>query len=188
MGFAIDADRLVATLWEQFRPEWPSEAGTERLVEAHMRRQDGRPLDHGLVVTLDLRMSHFSLGGDEYHRSALVHTVLCGNTSVFTCTTRGFRKWNEIPFEEWENTSNHDSCWRTDGLRHFHLLHCKFADEMNEEIRSHGSNGLAPREFNTFVSLGTIAGRPWTHVRVDHERTPGENYKRRLLSIVDQGC
>jgi hypothetical protein len=181
MSFAIETDRLLASLWDMMRPNWPEEA---RRFGQHV---DGHPVELGLVVTLDLRMSHYALGGDEYHRSALVHTVFTANTSVFVHASREFKQWREVIPEGWANTSNHDSCWRTDGLRNLHLLQGTFVKEMNEEITADRYSPLAPNEFNQFCSLGTIAGKPWCHVVVEHERIPEENHKRRILSIRSQG-
>jgi hypothetical protein len=173
--FAIDTESVLYTLWDTLRPDRPS-----RFEEHYDPREVG---ETGLVVTLDLRLSHYALGGDEYHRSALVHTVFTANTSVFVHTSRDFQRWSEVIPEGWANTSNHDSCWRSDGLRGLHSLHGVLCAEMNEEITGHGYSSLAPREFNQFCSLGTIVGKPWEYVTVCHERIPEENHKRRVLSL-----
>jgi hypothetical protein len=169
--FAIETDNLLSTLWDSLRPQRPDRFGDSQHGEV------------GLLVTLDLRLSHYANGGDEYHRNALVHTVFTANTSVFYHTSRDFERWEEVIPEGWANTSNHDSCWRTDGLRGLHLLHGTLCAEMNEEITGHGYSALAPREFNQFCSLGALVGKPWCYVQVAHERIPEENHKRRVLSI-----
>jgi hypothetical protein len=174
MSFGIDADNLLGTLWDTLRPDRPSYFGERS------RPQDG---EVGLVVTLDLRMFHFGLNGEEYRRSALVHTVFTANTSVFYTTSFDFARWDQIIPESWANTSNHDSCWRTDGLRGLHLLDNTMAKEMNAEIAEHGGSALAPREFSQFCTLGALSGKPWEYVTVCHERIPGDSYKRRLLSL-----
>jgi hypothetical protein len=174
MSFAVETDRLLYTLWDTLRPERPS------IFDHPYSPKDGEP---GLLVTLDLRLSHYANGGDEYHRSALVHTVFTANTSVFVHTSRDFQRWQEVIPEGWANTSNHDSCWCSDGLRGMDLLHGVLCKEMNEEITGHGYSALAPREFSQFCSLGTIAGKPWQYVEVCHERIPEEYHKRRILSI-----
>ena len=174
MSFGIDADNLLTTLWDNLRPERPSYFG-ERA-----RPQDG---EVGLLVTLDLRMYKFCLSGEEYRRSALVHTVFTANTSVFYHTSREHKRWQEVIPESWANTSNHDSCWRTDGLRGLHLLETTFGKEMNEEIKADRGSPLAPKEFSQFCTLGTLAGKPWQYVEVCHERIPEENHKRRILTL-----
>ena len=170
MSFDIQTGNLLGTLWDSLRPERSvyCEAGESEV---------------GLLVTLDLRLSHYTNEGDEYHGSALVHTLFTANTSVFVHTSRSRRRWQEVIPEGWANTSNHDSCWRTDGLRHLHLLHGTLCDEMNKKITGHGFSALSPRDFSQFCTLGTLAGKPWCYVDVCHERSPGEHHKRRILSI-----
>ena len=174
MSFSIETDRLLYTLWDNLRPDRPT-----------YRRDEASEV--GLLVTLDLRLSHYGSGGAEdeieYHRSALVHTLFTANTSVFVHTSRDHKRWQDLIPEDWANTSNHDSCWRSDGLRGLHLLHCTLSDEMNEEITGNGYSALAPREFSQFCSLGTLAGKPWQYVDVAHERIPEEYHKRRIVSI-----
>lgn len=172
MSFAIETDSVLSTLWDNLRPE------------RSMYREAGES-EVGLLVTLDLRMSHYTNEGNEYHRSALVHTVFTADTSVFVHTSRDFQRWQEVIPEGWANTSNHDSCWRTDGLRGLHLLQGTLCDEMNKEITRNGYSALASSEFNQFCSLGTIAGKPWQYVDVCHERIPEEYHKRRILSISE---
>lgn len=174
MSFGIELDSLLGTLWDNLRPDRQSFLGERS------RPQDG---EIGLVVTVDLRMFNYASNGEEYRRSALVHTVFTANTSVFVHTSLDHKRWQEIIPESWANTSNHDSCWRSDGLRGLHLLNNTFAKEMNEEIVADGGSSLAPRDFSQFCTLGTIAGKPWQYVEVCHERIPEENHKRRILSI-----
>ncbi len=183
MSFAIETDNLLGTLWDNLRPDRPSR------FDHPYRPQDG---EVGLLVTLDLTMSHYA-GENEYHRSALVYTVFTANTSVFVHASRDFKRWQDLIPEDWANMSNHDSCWRTDGLRNLHLLQGTFAKEMNEEIVGHGNSPLAPREFGQFCSLGGLAQKPWRYVDVAHERIPdnpgkrfGSYYRRRILSIQDR--
>ena len=184
MSFVIDADRVLYHLWDTLRPGDVSWASMGKELE-----REGGGFDRtrpGLLVTLDLRMSHFALSQEEYHRSALAYVVLTGNTSVFVATTTDFTPWHQLPGNAWENTSNHDSCWREDGFRFLNTLYFEMCEGMNAEIQAHGSSPLAPREFNQFCSLGTIAGPPWVEVLVCS--TPKDDrYKRTLTRICLPG-
>jgi hypothetical protein len=82
MSFNIEADRILYTLWDTLRPPALT---YERGRSAGLGL--GHPRELGLLVTLDVRMSHYALSGDEYHRAAAVYTVFTSNTSVFTYTT-----------------------------------------------------------------------------------------------------
>lgn len=176
--FHVEADNLLTTLWETLRPERP---GYERRL-----RPDGDGYvtsEPGLITTLDFRLSHFALGGDEYRRSALVHTLFTANTSVFQAVSTEFDKWDKVPVKGYFNYSNHDSCWRSDGMRGFHHLFLKFAAAMNEEIVQDGYSALRPIEFHQFCTLGSLGSKPWEFVTVSHERIPGESHKRHVLEI-----
>jgi hypothetical protein len=151
----------------------------------------GHPREPGLLVTLDVRMSHYALSGDEYHRAAVVYTVFTSNTSVFTYTTtlgRDSVRWEDVKPEDWINTSNHDSCWRSDGLQHLSELYFAFATEINVELANDKLGTKAPQAFNQFVSLGVLGREPWCSVIVEHEREPttphsSSSYRRRIISI-----
>lgn len=189
MSFGIDADRIVATLWDTLRPGASLEAGEgwgDSIRERSSRTGFGIK-EPGLVVTLDLRLSHYALSCDEYHRSVMAHVILCGNTSVFAAATSDHRRWWELEHSQWDNTSNHDSCWRTDGFRFLNTLFSNMTEQMGKEMQAHGHNPIAPKDYSQFCALGTIAGPPFERVLVDHQRVPGENYRRRLVAVTRPG-
>jgi hypothetical protein len=97
--------------------------------------------------------------------------------------SRSFEKWDQIPVEQYYNTSNHDSCWRTDGMRELSTLFFALTDEMNKQIEDIRMNPLKPREFHQYCTLGSLGSKPWEFVTVEHERIPEEHHKRRVLSV-----
>jgi hypothetical protein len=151
----------------------------------------GHPREPGLLTILDVRLRYYALGGEEYHRAAVVYTVFTSNTSVFTYTTplgRDSVRWEAVKPEDWSNTSNHDSCWRSDGLRHLTELYFTLSEEMNGEIEADNLPKVAPQEFHPFVSLGALGMQPWYSVMVEHEQEPttphqAYGYKRRIVAI-----
>jgi hypothetical protein len=179
--FEINADNILYTLWDTLRPDISSGFMPGERVQTASGLY--HPIEPGLMTTLDLRLSHYAKTGDEFHASALVHTLFTGNTSVFVAISRSFQKWDHIPVEQYKNTSNHDSCWRSDGLRELSTLFFALTDEMNEQIKSAKINGLKPCEFNQFCTLGSLGSKPWEFVTVEHERIPEEYHKRRVLSV-----
>ena len=178
MSFEIQADNIIQTLWDSLRPESPG----------YERRRDPETGEYattepGLLVTLDLRLSHISLSTDEYHRSALVHTVLTANTSVFQARCPKFTKWDQVALGDFFNYSNHDSCWRTDGMRGLQHLFSEWTAEMNEEMAGHGFSHLTPREFDQFCTMGWLSHKPWEFVTVGHRKIPTEHHRRELVSL-----
>lgn len=167
--FHIEADNLLATLWENLRPRPRGFAGP-------------REPELGLMVTLDVRLFSFTSGGEEYRRSALVHTLFTANTSVFVAVSRNYERWFEIDPADFLNTSNHDSCWRTDGMSALRNVYYAMAEEINSERKKDGHSALAPRELNQFCTLGALTQKPWEFVDVTHELLPGAS-RRRLISI-----
>ena len=154
--FNVLGEHLICTLWETLRPAQPfgiAEAGFPR----------------GLVVTLDLSSSYYT-DDHEFHRRGLLHTVFTANTSVFTAVSEDFKGWDQISLDAWNNTSNHDSCWRSDGMRTLSELYFRWAKEINEEMVARGYPDLAPREFDGFCTLGSLGNSPWEFVRVGKEQ------------------
>ena len=88
MSFEIQADEILTTLWDTLRPERPA--------FGYERHSEGGITETGLMVTLDLRVFHISLGCDEYRRSALVHTLFTANTAVFQASSSSYDRWNQV--------------------------------------------------------------------------------------------
>lgn len=91
------------------------------------------------------RMSiHFLLHG--VSKSGSVRTFFATDDNCFT-------KARNIPYENWENISNHDSCWR-DAIRskvsevYFHM--CK---EVNADRENAGLESIAPRDIHTHAHV-----------------------------------
>jgi hypothetical protein len=178
MGFEIAVDRVVYHLWETLRPERPMAR----------RYTDAGVLEEGLVVTLDLRLSHYVPDeGNEYHKSALAHIILTGNTSVFAAATHDYTPWHQMDAGQWDNTSNHDSCWRSDGFGFLNTLYFNMTEQMNHQIKADGGSPIAPIYFSQFCTLGSLDGKPWETVVVQHELIPGDHYRRRLVKVVREG-
>lgn len=132
------------------------------------------PRDHekGLVVSADIGMND---RGNE--KRGTIHFVFVGNTSVWFAYCESLSRWDDIPIERWENTSNHDSCWRTDGVNQpLAKLYFDWARELNPH--------KAPRNIEQFCTLGVLLSSPWEKVKVKHERL-GDNsqYWRKIISI-----
>ena len=112
-----------------------------------------------IVISLDLSMNDYNI-----HKSkrGSVHFIFTRNTSVWYTFREGLHRWDEIPFNEWKNTSNHDSCWISDGVRSvLTKLYFEWAKEINPDI--------APRDISQFCILGIIGFNPWEEITVRYE-------------------
>lgn len=54
----------------------------------------------------------------------------------------------KIPLDKWENTSNHDSCWRSDGLRKLTETYFRLCNKVNEDRVAAGFEEVAPVTMN----------------------------------------
>lgn len=50
------------------------------------------------------------------HYTKTIHFIVVNPYSVFAAISDRY-DWRSISMDEWKNTSNHASCWRTDGFR-----------------------------------------------------------------------
>lgn len=69
-----------------------------------------------------------------------IYMVFTGNTSVFYCSpydANGDREYwhiEDVPSERWINTSNHDSCWRSDGFSFLFTLRMQMCALVNPDV------------------------------------------------------
>lgn len=100
----------------------------------------------GLYIELDCRITDFGFSkkdGNKRERkekteSTVVHFIFCGNVNTFAWhQTKGVRETPKA--EDFINVSNHDSCWRTDGVESYlSKIYFDFCKKVNSE--------LAPKE------------------------------------------
>lgn len=89
-----------------------------KIVEAMLPRFS--PQNEGLLVTLDARMYIYSDDGESDCDVSKMFHVLYNRPNNYTKVFVAMNdSWfiNDIKPEDWDNTSDHDSCWTTDGIR-----------------------------------------------------------------------
>jgi len=96
----------------------------------------------GLSMEILLSASDYDTEKSE-HKHFFI--MFCGNVSVFYA----FKKMStyypsQIPCDNWINTSNHDSCWRSDGLHFITDVYFEMCYKVNPE--------KAPIEIETDVN------------------------------------
>jgi hypothetical protein len=73
----------------------------------------------GIVFCLDLDRAYYT-DDNQWSVRRMAYVSMCGNTSVFVALAmpqaKPWLSYQNVPLDRWENTSNHDSEWRTDGF------------------------------------------------------------------------
>ena len=124
----------------------------------------------------------------EVSRRSLVHVLLyCpygGSVHTFVAE-KDFGPYGPVSKLDWENTSNHDSCWRTDGLNTpFDKIYFRMADEINEELENAGHLAQAPVRM-THRGYFNMVGESWRLVDVKLGREDRETY-RHTIEILSE--
>ena len=146
---------------------------------------------HRLAMYVRVRMSagHYGYMPDgntphEYgarHYSRSIHFLMAGNVNVFAAVTEEmFFGFERVPFEAWENISNHDTCWRDaiDSLitqiyfESCQDVHSHLPEELREApIRTHTLNGLDRVDF----------------AQISFSRSEGDDYRYDLKKVEQSG-
>lgn len=72
--------------------------------------------------------------------------------------------------ELWKNTSNHDTCWESDGINSpLSELYFTMADEINMSLKDSGYEEMAPRDMNQSVYM---TGKLWELVDIKLKKEP----------------
>lgn len=149
--------------------------------------------DVALYMTLEVCADNHGYEADgNTHRPEWVrhfykelHFIITSRYNVFLAVSdKRFSRATDIKLEEWVNTSNHDSCWRTDGVEG-HITKMMFDawdhcfSHMPEEHQKKGSRSDGVR-----IRLMDTAGQVVRFVRVKHEpKDPKDSYRRVLTEI-----
>lgn len=127
------------------------EMSVAQIVEAMLPRHSDRNL--GLLIQLKMEASDFGYGDDgntierepQHHRQD-IHFLFVrpsNYTKVFVCMP-DFREFRIIDVERvWKQTSDHDSCWRSDGMRDVTDVYFKLCDPICKAKK------CAPKDVNT---------------------------------------
>lgn len=140
---------------------------------------NGRVRKPGVMVKLDCRMEDYCSDKEYCRRSADVYFIMCGNTNVFMYVATRHLWPKELPLADFKNTSNHDSCWRSDGIgSELTRLYFQWAKEINpnkapKDIGQHCIISLNKHRLCTvtFEPDPTSEHRGWNRlVAVDFEK------------------
>ena len=99
--------------------------------------------NQAILMEFDVKLSVFSPPAHTTNRfSILLYCPDEGRTHTFT----------KINDQQWKNTSNHDTCWRTDGIDSpLSALYFTMADDVNNELSSSNYLPVAPKDMHSSV-------------------------------------
>jgi len=145
--------------------------------------EDGSITEKGMIFEVQLSVRDNVLGDYEAtqksEQNARFYVVFCGNTSVFYANQNDdetFRRFlNEIPVDEWVNTSNHDSCWRSDGLSWISTVYFEMCKACNDD--------LPPIKLEAEAKIGFVS--VWKDVEVQTRSSRENDYQREIVSIKE---
>jgi hypothetical protein len=118
--------------------------------------------------------------------------IMAGQTNVFYANDWFNKNKKSIslqePFtaEEFENTSNHDSCWRSDGIDSpITRLYFDMCEWVNQELMEMDEPRKAPKDLDSYTRFAFYPESLWKIVKirfVDDEKNP---YHKKLIEIKD---
>ncbi len=135
---------------------------------------------NGMLVELAMSVEDRNAEKLDEELKRFYYVVFCGNVSVFIARQdvpgeQGLRHFTKIPSDEWENTSNHDSCWRSDGLHFITDAYFEMCKECNDNV--------APITLESICQIGFI--RLWRDVEVITKSSDDDDYRNVLVSVKD---
>lgn len=141
----------------------------------------GQHNEKALYLCLDVGLRVYS--PIEASCRSLVHILLyCpygGSVHTFVAE-QDFGPTMSLRELEWDNTSNHDSCWRSDGLdTPLSRIYFRMADEINAKLEATGHEGQAPVRMSQSCHFNMF-GDAWSLVNVKLGREDRKTYRHSI--------
>lgn len=121
-----------------------------------------------------------------------IHVIITYSRNVFVAVSDQADLKN-VPLGEFTNPSNHESCWRSDGLAVFNQVyheaweHCYGWMKNDPEAAPHHSSNRHVANTFTVFGNGFITTQPIHFVKVEHVEEPNSNCgKRKLLAVTER--
>ena len=106
---------------------------------------DGTITKKGILYGFNYTVSDFD---KDKSVTKSIYVMFCGGTNVFYTHLENYCDPTEISPKNWINTSNHDSCWRSDGLDFINKDYFEMCKEVNPD--------KAPIMLSNYVNLFSI--------------------------------
>jgi len=158
-----------------------------------IREKNGAITVKGLYFKIVVRCDNYGYDkNDEYHEDwymderRVMHFIVTSNYNVFLAVT-DFSEGHAIPApEKFKNTSNHNSCWRSDGFSDVHSVGydlwkmCWVRPEIPEDKRKNMRESV-------HYSASYILSELFKPVEISHVALDDENsfgYHRKIVNIT----
>ena len=142
----------------------------------------------GIIFDLHLNLSYYT-EKQSYTKRNHAYVLFCGNTNVFYAVENQNENWHlnykNVPIDRWLNSSNHDSCWRSDGLSFIDDLYFSAAEEINKELIKNKEKDVAPKNMISNSTIGWCGSKMWQLVKVSHQSIKNNDYRRKIVYIKD---
>jgi len=164
----MDMENVLTSIADTFRPYFK-----------HIEYRDYKThVEEGIAVRFQMQLNYYE---DEFSLSRYQDFVVIftSNTSVFVASPEDTFTWWKNP-EIFKNTSNHDSCWRSDGLRFLFDTYMKMADSINTELLDEGFEQVPPADMSQHNRFNF--GKMVERVRIEKEKLD-DSYHYKLTKI-----
>ena len=179
--FSIQASSVVCALVEKLLP-----LPDDSVVYSSDCKQNTQ---NGVVFNLDVDLTVYK-ENKTVNRRTNFFIAVTAHRNVFIAVQPPDTRWinfSAVPLEAWENTSNHDSCWRSDGIDSpLTRLYFEFSEQINNELSENGKyreNEVAPVLMHDHSTFNFIT--PFDLVKITKSKDTKDNsgYRKRIVSI-----
>ena len=167
MSTHLNAESAIASIVEAMLPRGGSVEGMEESWRA------GELPTRALYISVSLQASYYDEGGDESHGSKMVHFIFCRPTNYTKVFVAIDGSWHIPKPEAFKMKSDHDSGWRTDGMRDLF--------ETWLSVRNDGEMKDAPRA--KISDFNTIKDIKWVQITWEDDPEDQHRYRKLLTSI-----
>ena len=175
-----DVEHVLANFFDQFVDRWGS--------------GDQSPFSNKQGVLFTVQLDHEFHGSPSSWSNGCIrahcHFIITAYKNVFFACEKvnGFpvMDWRLIPLDKWHNTSNHDTCWRTDGFRKLYEKDWECFEKAHANVPSeHKPSYNNAHQFNR-IGTGIAAHKFVNFVEIEHEALDSRNsYHRKITSIKE---
>lgn len=136
----ISADLTIATLVECLLPRFGS-CNVGGKFDYHRADEPSK------AVLVKVRVSVSDYEADK-RATRFVHILFSRPSNITRVWSHYGREFDRPELHQWHNTSNHDSCWRTDGMRHLSDAYFDACDTVNPDV--------APRDLSCSAYVDAV--------------------------------
>jgi len=165
----LSADSTLASIVEAMLPRGGS-APEDPMVMA------GTVPTRALYLSVKVSLSHYVDNGDEAHERATIHLIFCRPTNYTKVFAVVNNEWARPAADAFIMRSDHDSGWRSDGMRDVTNAYLRALHELRKRIgRDKDKAGIS--EFNTIGSI------EWVNITWEDDPECNHRYRKLLTSV-----